>query len=417
MQIAYLTSRLPYPPTSGGQLRSYHFLRHLSRRHQVSMYSIATPVPNGRKSGLPPLTGLEENLFPLSHLGYARNVLKGLFSSLPIQVRLFEAGQLVSRLAREAEEGRIDILIVHLVRMAEYAKPFSRLPRILDMTDSLHLHYSRMPRLSLHPYGLAARVERERLARYERQVVSWFDGVVLASPIDISWLCERGAQSNFLLVPTGIDAGEFPFYEGPFDPHRIVFVGKLDYLPNADAAVFFAREVLPLIQREVPQAEFTVVGWNPPRVVRNLAGTAGIRVLANVPDVRPEVTQAAVSVAPMRFGAGIQVKILESLALGTPAVATESVAGAFGEEGKNTILVGRDPGGLARHVTSILKDPTYRERLRRNGRKLIETRFQWNQVLAPLDGLLERLSQTVRQPSPGSVSEERSCRSHNRAGR
>jgi sugar transferase (PEP-CTERM/EpsH1 system associated) len=401
MRIAYLTSRLPYPPTSGGQIRSYHFLRHLARRHQVAMYSIATPVPNGRKSELPRLTGLEENLFPISQLGYAGNALKGIFSDLPLQAGLFAARQLARRLARDAEQGRIDVLIVHLVRMAEYAKPFRGLPRILDMTDSLHLHYSRMPRLSLHPYGLAARVERGRLARYEREATSWFDGVVLASPVDIAWLREQGAESNFLLIPTGIDAEAFPFYEGSFDPHRIVFVGKLDYLPNADAAVYFARKILPLIQREVPQAEFVVVGWNPPKAVRELARGPHVRVLANVPDVRPEVTQAAVSVAPMRFGAGIQVKILESLALGTPAVTTESVAGAFGEEGRNAILVGRDPGEFAQHVASILRDRAYREQLRRAGRKLIERRFQWDQVLAPLDSLLERLSETALHHARG----------------
>ena len=362
------------------------------------MYSIATPVPYGRECDLPRLTGLEENLFPISQLGYARNALKGVFSNLPLQTRLFEAGQLSRTLAEDVERGRIDILIVHLVRMAEYARPFRGLPRILDMTDSLHLHYSRMPRLSLHPQGLAARVEQGRLGRYEREVAEWFDSVVLASPVDIAWLRERGAESNFLLIPTGIDAGGFPFYEGWFDPHRIIFVGKLDYLPNADAAVYFARKILPLVQREVPQAEFVVVGWNPPRAVRDLARDPQVKVLANVPDVRPEVARAAVSVAPMRFGAGIQVKILESLALGTPAVATESVAGAFGEEGKSAILVGRDPGEFARHVTSLLQDSARRERLRRAGRKLIETRFQWDQVLAPLDSLLAQVSQTILNP-------------------
>lgn len=359
------------------------------------MYSIATPAPNGRKSGLPRLTGLEENLFPISYLGYARNAWKGIFSNLPLQTRLFETGQLARALSRDVEQGKIDVLIVHLVRMAEYARPFHGLPRILDMTDSLHLHYSRMPRLLLRPHGLAARVEKRRLARYEWEVTAWFDGVVLASPVDIAWLRERGAESNFLLIPTGVDAASFPFYEGSFDPHRIVFLGKLDYLPNADAAVYFTRQVLPLVRRVIPQAEFTVVGWNPPRVVRDLAREPGVQVLANVPDVRPEVVRSAVSVAPMRFGAGIQVKVLESLALGTPAVATECVAGAFGEEGKEAIPVGRDPEELAHHVACILGDAAYREQLRRTGRKLIETRFQWHQVLAPLDATLARMPVTA----------------------
>jgi glycosyltransferase involved in cell wall biosynthesis len=102
----------------------------------------------------------------------------------------------------------------------------------------------------------------------------------------------------------------------------------------------------------------------------------------------------------MRFGSGIQVKLLESLALGTPAVATESVAGAFGEEGKKAILVGRNPGEFADQVTKILQNQAYREQLRQAGRELIETHFQWEQVLAPLDRILDGLAEKQSQAQP-----------------
>ena len=303
-------------------------------------------------------------------------------------------------LAQDVERGAIDVMIAHLVRMAEYARPFSQIPRILDMTDSIHLHYARMPWLPMHPHWLAARLERERMLHYESASSSWFDSILLASPLDIAWLRCRDSKSNFLLVPTGIDISAFPFHEGSFDPNRIIFVGKLDYLPNTDAVLYFARKIMPLIRRVVPQAEFVVAGWNPPSAVQELAREPYVKVLANLPDVRPEVAGSAVSVAPMRFGAGIQVKILESLALGTPAVATESVAGAFGEEGKDAILVGRSPDEIAERVTSILRNEAYREQLRRAGRKLIETRFQWDQVLAPLDRILDNLAENPSQARP-----------------
>jgi glycosyltransferase involved in cell wall biosynthesis len=358
------------------------------------MYAIAPRFTE--KAATPPayLTGLAQELFQISRRGYARNALRGFFSSFPMQARLYESSELGQALERHVRRGDIDLIFVHLVRMAEYARSFRGIPRILDMTDSLHLHYSRMPRFGLHPQGLAARIELGRLARYEREVSSWFDQVILASPVDIAWLREEGSESDFLLIPTGIDTTAFPFHQGSFDPHRIIFVGKLDYLPNADAAVYFAEEVLPLIRREVPEAEFVVAGWNPPRAVRNLAREPHVRVLANVPDVRPEITRAAVSVAPMRFGAGIQVKILESLALGTPAVATESAAGAFGEEGREALRVGRDTSEFAGHVVSILRDHAYREQLGKAGRRLTEERYPWELVLAPLDNVLERLAGT-----------------------
>lgn len=402
MRIAYLTSRLPYPPIGGDRVRSYHFLLHLLRSHKVTMYAIASPLSNEAADGNWQLPGLKQDLFRIPRFGYLRNACEGLFSRLPLQVKLYKSDELSRSLARDVKQGNIDVILTHLVRMAEYARPFRELPRILDMTDSIHLHYDRMPTFSFQPHGLATRVERNRLQRYESAVCSWFDNVLLASPLDIDWLRRRHPGSNLTLVPTGIETTGFPFHEGPYDPNRIVFVGKLDYLPNADAAIYFVREILPRVKQAVPKAEFVVVGWNPPRSVRRLARFPAVRVVPNVPDVRPELAKSAVSVAPMRFGAGIQVKVLESLALGTPTVVTESVFGAFGEEGKEAILVGRDPDEFAQKVANILRDATYRERLRRAGRRLIEARFQWGQVLVPLDKVLDDIAETRPEKKPAS---------------
>ncbi len=397
MRIAYLTSRFPYPPIGGDRVRSYHFLLHLLHSHQVTMYAVASLLPNETATDGSQFPGLAQNLFPIPKLGYVRNAFEGLFSKLPLQVKLYKSNGLFRQLAHDVERGAIDVILTHLVRMAEYARSFEGIPRILDMTDSIHLHYARMPALLLRPHGLAAGIERNRLREYESDVCAWFDNVLLASPLDIGWLRRWHSRPNLTLVPTGIETSDFPFHEGAFDPNRIIFVGKLNYLPNTDAAIYFAREILPCVRHAVPTAELVVVGWNPPRAVRKLARMPHVKVLANVPDVRPEIAKSAVSVAPMRFGAGIQVKVLESLALGTPAVVTESVFGAFGEKGNEAILVGRDPREFADKVASILRDTAYRERLRRAGRRLIETSFQWDQVLAPLDRILDGLADKRRE--------------------
>lgn len=393
MRIAYLTSRLPYPPIGGDRVRSYHFLRHLLRRHQVTVYAIRSPLPEGANATYTRLTGLNQNLFEISQFGYARNALEGVFSRHPLQTRLYKSSELTQALEQDVERGTIDVIIVHLIRMAECVRPFNQIPRILDMTDSIHLHYARMPRLLHHPHWLAARFERERLSHYESDVSSWFDSVLLTSPLDIAWIQQKHAGSNLLLVPTGIEASAFPFNGDSFDPNRIIFVGKLDYLPNTDAVLYFARKILPLVKHDVPKADFVVIGWNPPMSLKRLAKKSHLKLLPNVSDVRPQIARSAVSVAPLRFGSGIQVKILESLALGTPTVATQNAAGAFGEEGKQAILVGRNPEEFAAQVTSILRDQSYRERLRRAGRKLVETRFQWDQVLGPLDRILDSIAE------------------------
>jgi hypothetical protein len=189
----------------------------------------------------------------------------------------------------------------------------------------------------------------------------------------------------------GVDAEEFAFQEGPYNPRRIVYCAKLDYLPNSDAALYFAKQIFPLVRRRLPDAQFSVVGLNPPRSVLDLARIPGVDVRANVPDIRREMSSAAVSVAPVRFGAGIQNKILQSLSMGIPVVATQFAARPFGEPANSPLLAAESPQEFADQVLRILEDSQYRMQLAHAGRQLIEARFQWDQVLAPLDRILEGL--------------------------
>jgi len=391
MRIAFLTSRLPYPLISGGRLRAHYVLRHLLRSHEVTLYAIGSPLGAHRELGDVETVGLEKRLFRISPAGYGWNAVKGLFSRLPFQVKLYENGELLRALTADVERGQIDLFFVQLLRMAEYVRPFSHIPRILDLVDSICLHYHRMPRIWHSPRWLAARVDRERVCRYEAQMPGRFDTVLLASPIDLAAVRKRTGGQNLVLVPNGVDLDNRPSVEEAPEPSRIIFFGKLDYLPNADAAIYFAREILPLVRRKVPEARFLVAGWSPPRAVRALGRMDGVTVRANVPDIKVEVSRSVVSVAPLRFGAGTQYKILESLALGVPVVATPEPARALVGHTTGPILVGRNPEEFANQVVRLLTDAACRERMGRAGRSLVQTRYSWERVLAPLDRVLERI--------------------------
>jgi len=399
MRIAYLTSRLPYPPIGGDRTRAYRFLKQLLRSHEVTLYAIESRL-RGRAdfSNAEPL-GLTNRRFRISPVGYGWNAVKGLFSRVPLQVKLYESNELVRALARDIERDEIDVVIVQLLRMAEYVRPFAGIPRILDMVDSICLHYHRMPRIWRSPLWLAARLDRDRVCRYEAEMPALFDWILLSSPVDLAALRERTGAENLVLVPNGVDLHEFSFAEGMVDANRIIFFGKLDTLPNSDAAQYFAREILPLVKKLEPGAHFVVAGWNPPRAVRALARMPGVTVRANVPDIKVEVSRSVVSVVPLRFGAGTQYKILESLALGVPVVATPEPARALMDDTTGPILVGRSPEEFANQVVRLLTDAAYRERLSRAGRSLVESRYTWERVLAPLDRVLETVTKLSRRSS------------------
>ncbi|HVB29374.1 MAG TPA: glycosyltransferase [Terriglobia bacterium] len=405
MRIAYLTARLPFPPIGGYRMRVYYTLRHLLRSHEVTLYAMDSRVKLSGASPHPDLPGLRQRIFTMGKAAYAWNGLAAFFSGLPLQVKLYECPEFVQALDADIRSGAFDLLFVHLVRMAEYARPYHHLPRVLDMADSIYLHYARMRKIWWSPWWVGAQMDRNRIRRYEAEVPRWFDSVMVHTEEDLEWVQKQSGATNLVQSSMGVDTEEFAFQEGTYNPRRIVYCGKLDYLPNTDAALYFANEIFPLVRRQVPDAQFAVVGLNPPRSLRALARTSGIEVRANVPDIRPEVSSAAVSVAPIRFGAGIQNKVLQSLAMGVPVVATPLAAKPFGERSISPVLAGETPQEFAGHVVRILQDSGYRAQLARAGRKLIETCFQWEQVLAPLDSILERVAENkvVFSPRSGSV--------------
>lgn len=397
MRIAYLTPRVPYPPISGGRLRAHYMLQHLARSHAVTVYAIGSHWQRSADFAIAPPSGLEQKLFPKSLLGYGYCAFKGLFSRLPFQVKLYESAALARALAEDVKRGQIDLLFVHLLRMADYVLPYAGVPRILDMVDSLCLHYHRMPRIWHSPRWLATRVDRARVCKYEAEMPGRFDSVLLASPADLAWVRHRTQAENLVLVPNGVDLEHCSLNDVPPEPNRIIFFGKLDYLPNADAAIYFAREIFPLVKRSVPEAHLFVVGWSPPRGVRALARLQGVTVRANVPDIRVEVAKSSVAVAPLRFGAGTQYKILESLALGVPVVATPEPVRALLEDTAGPILIGSNPEEFADQTARLLQDAGLRERARRAGRLLVESRYSWDDALAPLDRILDQRAKPTKQ--------------------
>src|SRR5690606_18159112 len=123
---------------------------------------------------------------------------------------------------------------------------------------------------------------------------------------------------NVSAVPTGVDVEYFARPERPAFVSDLVFVGSMDYMPNVDGVLYFVREILPIIHAQRPDCTFTVVGRKPPKEIEAIAERdARIRVTGTVPDVRPYLWGAAVSVVPLRVGGGTRLKIYESMAAGT----------------------------------------------------------------------------------------------------
>jgi sugar transferase (PEP-CTERM/EpsH1 system associated) len=199
------------------------------------------------------------------------------------------------------------------------------------------------------------------------------------------------ARARIDWLEQGVDLARFSpaaLLDNPYPDAapRLVLTGNMDYWPNADAAIWFAREILPLLQHRDPAPRFVIVGANPAPEVRALAALANVQVTGRVADVRPYVAHAAAVVAPLRIARGIQNKVLEGMALGRPVIASpQAFEGVRAQAGRD-LLVGDGPAAIAGLIAGVL-DGAYPD-LAANGRRAVEAGYSWAAILAKLDGIL-----------------------------
>jgi glycosyltransferase involved in cell wall biosynthesis len=202
------------------------------------------------------------------------------------------------------------------------------------------------------------------------------------------------------VVGNGVDLDYFRSAGKAKQPASMVFTGVMDYRPNIDAVVWFCDEILPIVQAEIPAANFTICGSRPAPAVRRLAKRRGITVTGWVPDARPYLDRAEIFVAPLRMGRGVQNKLLEALAMGLPCVAsTAAWRGTVVADGQG-ILATDEPREFARHVIELLVDSDGRAEMARRARAGAVANYRWEAQLACLDQVIAAVSGHCGQQLP-----------------
>src|SRR5262249_18706793 len=207
---------------------------------------------------------------------------------------------------------------------------------------------------------------------FERQYCRQYDLVITVSSTDEAWVRQHYQPTRLVTVPIPVDSDYFhPLPEVCEAAACVVFTGAMDHPPNADAAWFFARQVLPLVQQTIPEAEFWIVGRNPAPQVKALAELPGVVITGFVHDIRPYIAQATVVVVPLRFGSGMRNKILEAWAMQKCVVSTQVGAEGLDYQDGVNILIADDAPTLAAQVVRAIQEPCWRDQLRAQGRQLI----------------------------------------------
>ena len=227
-----------------------------------------------------------------------------------------------------------------------------------------------------------------KAAAYERKIVRELAAITVVGEADARALRWVSGRPSIHLVPNGTTLRAPPSLSTETERPSIIFSGTLGYRPNADAARYFATEVFPSVRARVPDATLVIVGWGGPPEVLSLGELPGIEVRSDVPDMGAELGAAWVSVAPMRFGGGMQNKVLEAWAAGTPVVMTSVAAKGLGADLESASLIANGPDALADAVARLLSDPAERLRLGGGGYELVRARYTWAGAAETITSLL-----------------------------
>ena len=195
--------------------------------------------------------------------------------------------------------------------------------------------------------------------------------------------------------PNGVDSAYFAPAETPYDANEICFIGRMDYYPNQECMRFFTSDVLPLIQNDNPRARLTIIGANPSTEIRNMNRLPGVTVTGSVKDVRPYVHRAAVNVAPLNIARGTQNKILESMALGVPVVASELASQGIDAIAGEHLMVAKTASDYATAVSRLMHSPELRNQFAAAGRRRMETHHSWTKSMQRLDAIVANCTENV----------------------
>jgi glycosyltransferase involved in cell wall biosynthesis len=237
-----------------------------------------------------------------------------------------------------------------------------------------------------------------KVRRYEKKLYGYFDACTMVSELDRDTVIHSlHYPLPIAVVPNGVDLNYYAPNGFTPQPNTMIFNGSLTYSVNREAVTYFADEILPLIRQQSPEARLMVTGRIDNVPLNGSLRTPGLTLTGYLDDMRPAMAQAAVCVAPIRMGGGTRLKILEAMAMGTPVVATTKGAEGLDVTNGKNILLADVPTDFADRVLTLLNDSALRERLSVNGRRLVESTYDWNSIGDQFECFIQKIVE--RRPS------------------
>lgn len=401
MTLLWLNAGLLLPLDKGGKLRTWHVMRHLAARHDITYLSFEdTTQTEADRLGMREVCSTLETVprtdtikgtwrFYAEAAGY-------LVNPAPYAVAKYHSAAYSARVEQLLATGQFDAVV------CDFLPPVISLPERLPCPAILFTHnveaeiWRRHVEQAGNPVSKYLMTQQwQRMLRFEGRALSRFDLVLAVSEADgktFSRLYPDSLRAPVHVVQTGVETDYFmPQAAEPGRAH-MVFTGSMDWLPNEDGMTYFCREILPKIRQAEPEATLSIIGRTPTPAVKKLAEIPGVEVTGRVDDVRPHIARGAVYVVPLRIGGGTRLKIFEAMSMAKAVVSTRVGAEGLPVTSGRNIEIADEPARFAHAVVHLMRDTAARRAIEAAARQLVVERYDWSAVAVDFEEALLRVA-------------------------
>jgi glycosyltransferase involved in cell wall biosynthesis len=405
MKILFLTAHLPYPPFSGGRRREFELISRLSRSFEIHLCSITKSWE-------------ADSLYINDLLQYCRRVnlfeavepttKQQYYAHYPHQMKKHMSEEASSYISFLLKDQSFDVVHIEGYYLLQHLPTKAEVPILLIEHNIEHL-------LALQRFRVAGTEEEksyfwsEYIKTLKWEQLTWKRATVcvaltkedkismerLGSNIDVRWIPNGSDYQKKINDVTKLLSNSFEYPVVTDNCPSVLFVGNFAYEPNVDAALYFCRDIFPLILKDVPNVKLFLVGNAPTSEICSLASNRNIEVSGRVASLIPYYKHADVVVCPLRIGGGIKVKVLEALAHGKAIVSTSIGTQGLDLSNYRAVAVADEATDFAENVVRLLVHPEERHTQERQALVYAATLPTWDQISEAFARLYHEMSVRV----------------------
>lgn len=393
-----LTPYLPYPDSSGGQIRTLNLLKHLCKNNEITLVSL---IKNEKENeNMKPLLKYCKKVmtFPRSTTPWTlNNILRTGFSLDPFLIVRNSATGVKEAIAKELESGNYDIIHAETFYVMP-SLPKTSIPTILvDQTIEylVYQHYVN----ETSPWFLRPllQIDVEKLKHSERFYWRQADQVIAVSVADKNEMNKLEPDLSVEIVPNGVNLDLFKKKtDWNSEEPTILFVSNFKWLQNIEAALVLIKKVFPIVKKNLPKAKLLIIGQHITNDIKELSvGKAGVTVTqieeSDVDSLVKAFHDSSVFASTIKGPGGTRLKNLAAMASQLPIVSTKVGVEGLKVKDKVHVLIGNTPEKIADLIIKIIETPSLAKKLAMTTRRHVEENFDWRKITKSLDAIYQKL--------------------------